>query len=106
MNKTKNKIKLKRNEEAAKAAAFRSGLKATSGPDQKFEMTEEEKRPGYKDVLDKKRGKEGKKEVTTNPHSEIEEGEGVPGEEVEEGEGVPGEEVEEGEGVPGEEVEE
>jgi len=55
VNKTKNKIKLKRNEEAAKAAAFRSGLKATSGPEQKFELAEEEKRPDFKDVLEKKR---------------------------------------------------
>merc|ERR1712228_22367 len=54
VNKTKNKIKLKRNEEAVKAAAFRSGLKATSGPDQKFELGEEEKRPDYKEVLDKR----------------------------------------------------
>jgi len=84
VNKTKNKIKLKRNEEAAKAAAFRSGLKATSGPDQKFELAEEERRPDFKDVLDKKRGKEGKgKEVTTNPPSEFEGDTGETGEEAE-----------------------
>jgi len=72
VNKTKNKIKLKRNEEAAKAAAFRSGLKATSGPDQKFELVEEERRPDFKDVLDKKRSKDGKKENMTNTEAEIE----------------------------------
>jgi len=83
VNKTKNKIKLKRNEEAAKAAAFRSGLKATSGPDQKFELAEEEKRPDFKDVLDKKRGREGKKAEQTNTASEGDEGvEGVEGAEA------------------------
>ena len=75
MNKTQNKIKLKRNEDAAKAAAFRSGLKATSGPDQKFELAEEKERPDFRDVRDKTLRKEGKKGTVTNTASEGEGGE-------------------------------
>lgn len=57
VNKTQNKIKVKKNEDSVKAAAFRSGLKATSGPDQKFELGEEAKRPDFKDALEKKKKK-------------------------------------------------
>jgi len=58
VNKTAAKIKKSSGEsDSAKAAAFRSGLKATTNPDQKFDLGEEKEKPAFgTDALKKKDG--------------------------------------------------
>jgi len=57
VNKTAAKIKKSSGEsDSAKAAAFRSGLKATTNPDQKFDLGEEKEKPAFgADALKKKK---------------------------------------------------
>jgi len=57
VNKTAAKIKKSSGEsDSAKAAAFRSGLKATTNPDQKFDLGEEKEKPAFgADALGKKK---------------------------------------------------
>jgi len=61
VNKTAAKIKKSSGEsDSAKAAAFRSGLKATTNPDQKFDLGEEKEKPAFgADALGKKKGADG-----------------------------------------------
>merc|ERR1719193_800240 len=57
VNKTAAEIKKSSGDsDSAKAAAFRSGLKATTNPDQKFDLGEEKEKPAFgADALGKKK---------------------------------------------------
>jgi len=58
VNKTAAKIKKSSGEsDSAKAAAFRSGLKATTNPDQKFDLGEEKEKPAF--AVEKKKKEDG-----------------------------------------------
>jgi|DeetaT_6_FD_contig_51_1373635_length_851_multi_8_in_0_out_0_1 hypothetical protein len=59
VNKTAAKIKKSSGDsDSAKAAAFRSGLKASTNPDQKFDLGEEKEKPAFgADALGKKKKK-------------------------------------------------
>jgi len=61
VNKTAAKIKKSSGDsDSAKAAAFRSGLKATTNPDQKFDLGEEKEKPAFgADALGKKKKEDG-----------------------------------------------
>jgi len=61
VNKTAAKIKKSSGDsDSAKAAAFRSGLKATTNPDQKFDLGEEKEKPAFgADALGKKKKGDG-----------------------------------------------
>jgi len=72
VNKTAAKIKKSSGDsDSAKAAAFRSGLKATTNPDQKFDLGEEKEKPAF--GADALAGKKKKEDGATATESAAEE---------------------------------